>query len=134
MLVCLTLCLAVSDAAHAAVSAHPFGFDDMARLQRLGGFDVSRDGRLLVFAVTSADVDENKTTSALWLQPVDGSAPARQISAGTKKDRDPRFSPDGTRIAFVSDRDGAPQLYLLDLRGGEPRKLTSAPLGLDAPI
>src|SRR5262252_7977765 len=119
----LTMCLAVCGSARAATTTHPFGFDDMAHLGRLGGFDVTHDGRMLVFAVTSADVDENKTTSALWLQPTDGSAPARQISAGIKKDRDPRFSSDGTRIIFVSDRDGAPQLYLLDLRGGEPRKL-----------
>jgi dipeptidyl aminopeptidase/acylaminoacyl peptidase len=58
----------------------------------------------------------------------------RQISAGIKKDRDPRFSPDGARLAFVSDRDGAPQIFILELSGGEPRKLTSAPLGLDGPL
>src|SRR5436309_9363437 len=102
MLVWLSLCIAAGASAHAAAAAHPFGFDDMARLARLGGFDVTRDGRTVVFTVTRADVDENKTTSALWLQPGDGSAPARQITAGTKKDRDPRFSPDGTRIVFVS--------------------------------
>jgi dipeptidyl aminopeptidase/acylaminoacyl peptidase len=113
---------------------HPFTFDDMARLGRLGDFDVSRDGRRVVFVVTRADVDENKTTSALWLAPVDRSAPARQISAGVKKDRDPRFSPDGTRVAFVSDRDGAPELWILELGGGEPHKLTRTPLGLEGPI
>jgi dipeptidyl aminopeptidase/acylaminoacyl peptidase len=113
--------------------AHAFSFDDMARLGRLGGYDVSRDGKRVVFSVTRADVEENKTTSALWLQGIDGGAP-RQISAGIKKDRDPRFSPDGGRVAFVSDRDGAPQIFILDLAGGEPRKLTSAPLGFEAPI
>src|SRR5947209_4277307 len=98
----LALALLVAGSAHAAT--HPFAFDDMARLGRLGDYDVSRDGKWVVYAVGRADVDENKTTSALWLLPIDKSAPARRLTAGTKKDREPRFSPDGKRVAFVSDR------------------------------
>jgi dipeptidyl aminopeptidase/acylaminoacyl peptidase len=120
----------VAGTAHAAT--HPFGFDDMARLSRLGDFDVARDGAI-VYAVGRADVDENKTTSALWLRP-SASAAARRITAGTKKDREPRFSPDGTRIAFVSDRDGTPQIYVIDVAGGEPQKLTSFVEGFGGPI
>ncbi len=121
----------------ASAATHPFGFDDMARLARLGDFDVSRDGKWVVYAVGRADVDDNKTTSALWLAPItnDGRpAPARRITAGIKKDGQPRFSPDGRRIAFVSDRDGTPQIYLLDLAGGEPSKLTSFAEGFGGPI
>ncbi len=118
----------------AQAASHPFGFDDMARLGRLGDFDVSRDGKWIVYAVGRAELDENKTTSALWLMPIDRSQPARRLTAGTKKDRDPRFSPDGKRVAFVSDRDGTPEIYLLDLAGGEPQKLTSNVEGFSAPI
>jgi dipeptidyl aminopeptidase/acylaminoacyl peptidase len=128
----LVALLSLAGAAHAA--AHPFGFDDMARLGRLGDFDVSKDGKWVVYAVGRADVDENKVTSALWLMPVDRSQPPRKLTAGVKKDREPRFSPDGRRIAFVSDRDGAPQIYLLDLTGGEPQKLTSFVEGFGGPI
>jgi len=128
----LVALLSLAGAAHAA--AHPFGFDDMARLGRLGDFDVSKDGKWVVYAVGRADDDENKVTSALWLMPVDRSQPPRKLTAGVKKDREPRFSPDGRRIAFVSDRDGAPQIYLLDLTGGEPQKLTSFVEGFGGPI
>ncbi|HEX9103853.1 MAG TPA: S9 family peptidase, partial [Polyangia bacterium] len=128
----LTALLLVAGTAHAAT--HPFDFDDMARLGRLGDFDVSRDGKWVVYAVGRADVEENKTTSALWLLPVDRSQPARRLTAGTKKDHDPRFSPDGRRVAFVSDRDGTPQVWLLDLGGGEPQKLTALVEGAGAPI
>jgi dipeptidyl aminopeptidase/acylaminoacyl peptidase len=124
----------LSLAASAQAATHSFGFDDMARLGRLGDFDVSRDGKWVVYAVGRADVDENKVTSALWLLPVDRSAPARKLTAGSKKDREPCFSPDGKRIVFVSDREGAPQLYLLDLAGGEPQKLTSFVEGFGGPI
>ena len=129
----LALCLLlVGGAAQAAT--HPFSFDDMARLSRLGGYDVSRDGKWVVYAVGRANLDENKVTSTLWLMPADGSAPARALTNGDKKDRDPRFSPDGKRVAFISDRAGDPQIYVIDLGGGEPRKLTAAPEGLDGPI
>jgi dipeptidyl aminopeptidase/acylaminoacyl peptidase len=130
----LAILLLAGGASAQAAASHPFGFDDMARLKRLGDFDVSRDGKWVVYTVTRADVDENKTTSALWLLPTDRSAPPRQLTAGVKKDREPRFSPDGRRVAFVSDRDGAPQVYLLDLTGGEPVKLTSFVEGFGGPI
>src|ERR1019366_7360254 len=46
----------------------------------------------------------------------------------------PRFSPDGKMLAFVSTRSGAPQVYLLDLEGGEPRKLTDLSAGAQDPL
>ncbi|HEY2749063.1 MAG TPA: S9 family peptidase, partial [Polyangia bacterium] len=131
----LALGLVAAAGTHAGAATHPFGFDDMARLGRLGDFDVSKDGKWVVYAVGRADVEENKTTSALWLMPTDRAlGPARRLTAGTKKDREPRFSPDGRRVAFTSDRDGAPQIYLLDLAGGEPQKLTTAAESFGGPI
>src|SRR5947209_5472378 len=109
----LALALVGGIAEAAAPAAHPFTVEDLLHLGRLGGWDVSRDGRRVIFAVTRADVDENKTTSALWLQ--DGNGPAQKVTAGTKKDKDPRLSPDGKSVVFVSDRDGTPQLYRLEL-------------------
>ncbi|HEX4458190.1 MAG TPA: S9 family peptidase, partial [Polyangia bacterium] len=71
----------VAHAAHMTPAGHNFGFDDMVRLKRLGGFDVARDGKSIVYAVTTADVDENKTTSALWLTSLDGKTAPRQLTA-----------------------------------------------------
>src|SRR5205823_2030983 len=48
----------------------------------------------------------------------------RPLTFSGKSDGSLRWSPDGSSIAFTSDRDGAAQLYLLSLRGGEARKLT----------
>ena len=56
---------------------------------------------------------------------MDGSAPPRQLTAGKKSDSTPRWSPDGSRLAFTSNRDGDhKQLYVLPLEGGEPTCLT----------
>jgi dipeptidyl aminopeptidase/acylaminoacyl peptidase len=52
---------------------------------------------------------------------------------GTKADLAPRWNPDGTQLAFVSNRDEKPQIYLIDLAGGEARCLTSHSQGASDP-
>jgi dipeptidyl aminopeptidase/acylaminoacyl peptidase len=86
---------------------------------------VSPDGKTVACAVNSIDREENAYRSAIWLAAVDGSSPPRQLTAGKKSDGSPRWSPDGTRLAFTSNRDGdKKQLYVLPLDGGEPVCLT----------
>jgi Tol biopolymer transport system component len=57
----------------------------------------------------------------LWIMRANGTE-KRQISTGGTDDL-PRFSPDGTRIAFVSSRDGTPSVYVMDADGMNVRKL-----------
>jgi TolB protein len=64
----------------------------------------------------------------LWAQGLGPQArPPVRITAGPWDDRDPAVSPDGTRLAFSSHRDGSWNLYLLDLRTGEVKRLTTGP-------
>jgi len=82
----------------------------------------------------------------VWLVPADGSADPRQVTIGARHDTRPRFSPDGRRLAFLSDRrpiveeepdapkdrEDATQVHVLPLDGGEARRLTDLPRGVDA--
>ncbi|HTX67743.1 MAG TPA: S9 family peptidase [Thermoleophilia bacterium] len=87
---------------------------------------LSPDGAVVAYVVRRADEDANDYRSAIWLAAADGSEPPRQLTAGEKADADPRWSPDGARLAFTSNRAGKKaQLYVLPVAGGEPRKLTS---------
>jgi len=77
--------------------------------------------------------------------PSDGSTPPRQATIGVRHDTTPRFSPDGRSLAFLSDRrpvteeepeapkdrEDATQVHLLPLDGGEARRLTDLPRGVD---
>ena len=72
--------------------------------------------------VTTIDGTENLYRSALWIVPVDGSAEPRRLTAGAGRDRSPAWSPDGSCLAFLADREGAgkgTELRLLPLAGGE---------------
>ena len=87
---------------------------------------LSPDGETVACVVGRVDEDANEYRSAIWLAAAGGSEPPRQFTSGEKSDADPRWSPDGSRLAFTSDRaDKASQLYVLPVGGGEPRKLTA---------
>jgi dipeptidyl aminopeptidase/acylaminoacyl peptidase len=72
------------------------------------------------------DAEEKEYRSAIWLASVDGTDAPRRLTSGEKRDSSPRWSPDGSRLAFTASRgdDTASQLYVLPLAGGEARKLT----------
>ena len=59
----------------------------------------------------------------IWVAPSNG-GPARPLTAHPGRDSAPKFSPDGKEIAFVSDREGSPQIFTIPLEGGIPRQVT----------
>lgn len=117
------LCLAFSAAA-AEPEKRPMQVDDLFRLERVADPQVSPDGAWIAYSVTRADVAKNSTSSNLWLVAADGKSPPKQLTSTPKKDRRPRWSPDGKQILFESTRSGSLQLWLIDVSGGEPRQLT----------
>lgn len=73
--------------------------------------------------VRSIDAESDDYLSRIWAFALDGS-PARQLTQGPGLDSSPRWSPDGSQLAFISSRsEGAPQLYLLRRDGGEARQV-----------
>lgn len=108
----------------ATAAKRPMKLDDLFAFKRVSDPQVSPDGSLVVYVVTTVDLPGNKTISNLWLAATDGKTPPRQLTASDKKDRHPRWSPDGSKILFESTRSGKSQLWLIELAGGEAKKLT----------
>src|SRR5262245_30865134 len=114
-------------------SRRPVQADDLYRFVTVPDAQISPDGRRVVYVLHQIDPAGDSYRSALWISPTDGGE-AVQFTAGIKRDTTPRWSPDGSRIAFLSDRDGKSQLYVLPANGGEPRKITDLPDGAGTPV
>src|SRR5262245_44491202 len=114
------------NATSSAVAAkRPMTIDDLLKFKRVSDPQISPDGSQVIYVVTTVDLEGNKSTANLWLAVTDGSAPPRQLTTTDKKDRHPRWSPDGKRILFESTRSGDSQLWVIDLSGGEAKQLTT---------
>lgn len=106
--------------------------DDLLALQIASDPQISPDGSLIAFTVLQCNADKNTTSSAIWLisNTTDKNTPPRQITSGEYHDTLPRWSPDGRTLAFISDRTGTAQIFLLPLNGGEARQLSSLAQGV----
>jgi dipeptidyl aminopeptidase/acylaminoacyl peptidase len=131
-----TAAVAAGAAPAPAATAMPqaLSAETMWQLKRLGDPQLSPDGKRVVLPVTSIDVAENKSYTDLYLVPTAGGA-ATRLTSDAAADNEPRYSPDGQWIAFVSKRgeDKQNQLYLMPTDGGEARRITDWPTGVSAP-
>ena len=128
-LLCLGFLLPILTPAQAADAPkkRDITLDDLARLVRVGPPVVSPDGQWVLYTASQVDTKEDKTLTHLWMVKWDGSAQI-QLTYGKDGASQPRFSPDGRYISFLSSRPGpakGEQIWLLDRRGGEAQQLTA---------
>ena len=104
--------------------------EDVLRLRQVGEPQLSPDGRCVAYVVTQLDEDSKEYRRDLWLASTDGDE-ARQLTYEGDVNGEPRWSADGTQIAFVSNRgeEQASQIWLLPIDGGEARQLTTMETG-----
>jgi dipeptidyl aminopeptidase/acylaminoacyl peptidase len=112
----------------------PIAPDDLFRFRFAVAADLSTDGSRVVFAQTriapgEAEDDDDVEHSDLYLLDVE-SGSVRRLTFSDSTNSAPAISPDGSTVAFMSTRTEKPQLWLLPLGGGEPRRLTNLPQGV----
>lgn len=122
------LALAACPVLAATALAAPFTAKDLHALKRLADPQISPDGSWILYQQTTIELGKSRNTD-LFLSPATGGA-ARQLTSHARSDSRGRFSPDGKQIAFLSSRDGAPQVYVISLAGGEPRKVSNLSQGV----
>jgi dipeptidyl aminopeptidase/acylaminoacyl peptidase len=127
-----------------AQDKRPATFEDVLAVKAVGNPVLSPDGARVLYTVreweppSEREKDRREARTRIWLVPVDGSTPARQITYGERGDTQPQWSPNGRFISFLSARgpasgdDGPPkaQIYVMPADGGEGRKLTTAKEGV----
>ncbi|MEW4567458.1 S9 family peptidase [Tautonia sp. JC769] len=129
----LLVALAFTGRLLAAAGGRPMTVDDLLAVKSVADPQVSPDGTRVVYVVSEVDREAGRSNSSLWLVPVAGGEP-KQLTTAKGSNAHPRWSPDGTSIAFVSSRGGSSQVWLLPLDGGEARQLTDLPIDVDGPV
>ncbi|MCU0484421.1 MAG: hypothetical protein MUC54_09205, partial [Chloroflexi bacterium] len=124
----------------------PLAPEDLYRLRIPTDPRLSPDGGSVAFTVQVVATGKDAYRHAIWMAPATARAGARQLTLGAKHDTRPRFAPDGRSLAFLSDRrlaveddpdapkareDGV-QVHLLPLDGGEARRLSDLPRGVES--
>jgi dipeptidyl aminopeptidase/acylaminoacyl peptidase len=118
----------------AAVAARPMTIHDLLSAVRVTDPQLSPDGKLVAFVRTTTDASTGQRNADIWVVPADGSAAPRVLIGGARAENTPRWSPDGRRLAFISTRDGAPQVYLADADGANVRQATKLAAGVQPPL
>src|SRR5438874_50751 len=98
-----------------ATAKHPFTFEDMMKMKRVGAPVPSPDGKWVVFDAVDVDLDANTKLSHLWIVPAAGGE-ARRLNQTPNAEERPRFSPDGKRLIWTSE---ASQKNARDLTPGD---------------
>ena len=111
-----------------AQSKRPMTFDDLISMKRVADAQISPDGKWVAYVVNAVDKQANRGKRSIWVVPVAGGE-AKQLITSNRNDDTPRWSADGKWIAFLSSRDGAPQIFVAAADGSSPRKVTDVPLG-----
>lgn len=120
----------------AAPAKRPITHEDLWLMPRVGAPVPSPDGRRAVVPVTMPAYEARDQTSDLWLVALDDATPPRQLTQTRAPESGAAWSPDSTRVAFSTRREGddAAQIYVLDLgRGGEAERVTSLATGARSP-
>jgi len=111
---------------------------DLYRLPAVSDPQPSPDGKWIAYTLTTIDSIKDKRTSAIWIISTDGSQDLRFTNSPEGESR-PRWSPDGKYLSFLSSRQASEpeakfkgsQVWLMDRRGGEGRRLTEIKGGVN---
>jgi dipeptidyl aminopeptidase/acylaminoacyl peptidase len=111
-----------------------FGLDDLARLADVAEPQFSPDGNTIVYSVSTVNVAADRSQSDLWRVSFDGRQRMQLTFTPDSSEWRPQFSADGRSLAFLSDRGGdeaTTQVWIMAAQGGEARKLTAFPGGVE---
>src|SRR5690242_6048070 len=127
------MCVQVRKEAEMTQGGRPLTYEDFWDFKIVGDVQVSPAENRAAYVVSTLDRDSDEQRSAIWVVDLD-TRERRQFTSGAKQDSQPRWSPDGTWLAFVSNRSGdKSQIFVMSAGGGEGRKITDQEQGAHSP-
>jgi dipeptidyl aminopeptidase/acylaminoacyl peptidase len=135
----LTLTLSVFAQSPPSSGKHPFTFEEMMALKRVGAPVPSPDGKWVVFDCEDVDLAANTKISHLWIVAASGGE-SRRLNQTANHEERPRFSPDGKRLIWTSKATDPTHIWMCDFDPeagqlvGKPHQVTSISTGADGAI
>jgi dipeptidyl aminopeptidase/acylaminoacyl peptidase len=102
----------------------PFSTSDVWEWRTVSDAQIHPEATLVVYVVSRADPMKDATYSNLWVVGTSGGAP-RAVTEGPYQDTSPRWSPEGDRIAYITNRSGKKQIRVRRLKDGAEVEVTS---------
>lgn len=114
----------MADDEQASSVPQPLTTEQLVTHRRPSDPQISPDGERIAFTLRPVSKEKEHPESAIWVVSFAGGEP-RQFTAGQWDDEEPRWSPDGRRLAFLSDRAerGKKSVYIMPADGGEARRV-----------
>lgn len=106
-----------------------FTINDLLKVRRAGDPQVSPDGKWIAYQIGDVNMDANRAIAQIYLIPVAG-GDTKQLTTGDRSSSSPRWSPDGSRIAFVTGG----QIWTMNVSGGDRKQVTNISTGAGDPI
>jgi dipeptidyl aminopeptidase/acylaminoacyl peptidase len=125
----VALALGTTLAAQPASRITP-SIDQVLSLKRAGSPEISPDGRLVAYTIRETNWDDNSYDTQIWIADT-ASGATRQLTSSKKSSQSPHWSPDGSRLAFISDRSDKRQIYVINPSAGDAMALTSSDEGVE---
>ena len=110
----------------------PFTVDALYDIKSVSDPQISPDGREIAFVISETDYKKGTSNSDIYIIDADGSN-LRRVTFSEKADFNPRWSPDGNYLMFLSSREKGVQIWLLPTKIGEPERVTSLSTGIVNP-
>ena len=130
----VAICSAAITVQSRQMTGRAMKIDDLIGAIRVTDPQLTADGSQVVFVRTTTDLKTGERNADIWSVPADGSAAPKELIVASKADNTPRPSPDGRYLAFISTRDGAPQVFIADAKGANVRRLTNLSMGVQPPL
>lgn len=129
-IISICLLLAIATATHSQKTY--WSPEQTMKMKNISTVRISPDGKKAVYAVREAVMTPSRSEYVNQLYVTDISKPdsALRLTHGDRDNSNPRWSPDGKRIGFISNRDGKNNLYILPVAGGESERITDAATGV----
>ncbi len=104
-------------------------FEEVLSLRSISNVEISPDGQHVIYVLTTVDWEENRYDRELWISK-NGNAPFQLTNNVKDNSTDPKWSPDGQWISFISNRDDKSQLHVIRVAGGEAFQITNSKTGI----